>query len=225
MNMPPRIKALPLDEHNRPVPWFVDWIDGKPDFRVADGDKLVRAIKEKRCWVCGEKLGRRQCFVLGPMCAINRTTAEPPAHLECARYSVQACPFLSTPCMHRRERDLPGGLQPAGGIMIRRNPGVTLLWVTHGYQLFGDGAGGVLLHIGEPVNIEFWRQGRAATREELFASIASGMPALEAAAAGDIDPKGAMKELKAMHEKALRLMNEFLLLPGAKVRANEHPVD
>ena len=60
-----------------------------------------------KCWLCGQTLGKHMTFPIGPMCAITRTTAEPPSHLACAEYAVKACPFLSQPRMRRNERDLP----------------------------------------------------------------------------------------------------------------------
>src|SRR6267154_1896953 len=102
-NGPKRSAELPRDERGYPVPWFVEWIDGKPDFRVMDSDKLVEAIKYKRCWVCGGPLGHYKVFTIGPMCMVNRTSAEPPSHRDCAEFSVRNCPFLTTPDMHRRE--------------------------------------------------------------------------------------------------------------------------
>src|SRR5438477_249547 len=79
--------------------------EGEPDFRCADKRKFHRALKEKRCWVCGDKLGVHLAFVIGPMCAVNKVTSEPPCHLECAEYSVRICPFLSRPRMRRNEHD------------------------------------------------------------------------------------------------------------------------
>jgi hypothetical protein len=97
------MRHLPIDERGYPVPWFVAWLpDGKPEFRAMDRTKWFRAIREKLCWVCGGKLGVNVCFVAGPMCGINRTSSEPPSHLECARYSSRNCPFLNNPRMVRR---------------------------------------------------------------------------------------------------------------------------
>lgn len=208
MEIPKRIQKLPTDDVGRPVPWFVAWYDGKADFRVADGEKFVRAIKEQLCWVCGEKLGRYLCFVIGPMCAVNRTTAEPPVHLECGRFSVQACPFLSTPRMHRRERDLPEH-QPAAGEMLRRNPAVSLLWVTHTYRLFPDEKGGALITVGEPTSLEMWREGREATFEELIDSVDSGLPILQQMAAEDPQP-GAVEALEKAYRQALATLEKYL---------------
>lgn len=86
--LPVRLRKLPVDARGYPVPWFVDWIEGPegrvPEFRAMDPRKWVRAVKERLCWVCGEALGRWLVFPIGPMCAITRTTAEPPSHLDCA---------------------------------------------------------------------------------------------------------------------------------------------
>src|SRR5258708_35755545 len=107
--LPSRMLSLPIDDRGYVVPWFVDWIDGKPEFRAMDGKKFVRAVREKLCWVCGERLGRYMTFVAGPMCGINRTSSEPPSHLECARWSARNWPFLSNPEMIRRIDEKIGG--------------------------------------------------------------------------------------------------------------------
>jgi hypothetical protein len=93
--IPERMRRLPIDERGWLVPWFVAWVDGKPDHRAMDGAKLRDAIKRRLCWNCGQPLGARGAFVLGPMCAVNRTNAEPPNHYECARFAAIACPHLS----------------------------------------------------------------------------------------------------------------------------------
>jgi|SRR5438128_4774021 len=133
--LPARMRNLPIDDRGYPVPWFVAWIDGHSDFRVMDGEKWRAAVKLRRCWVCGQALGRWLAFPIGPMCAINRVTSEPPSHRECAEWSIRNCPFLSQPHMVRRdETDLIDRQEP-GGIMIRRNPGVTCLWITRNYEI------------------------------------------------------------------------------------------
>jgi hypothetical protein len=189
--MPHRMRDLPVDERGYPVPWFVDWIDGKPEFRAMDGRKFVAAIKSKLCWVCGEKLGVNVCFVAGPMCGINRTSSEPPSHLDCARWSAANCPFLSNPRMVRREDEAINNQtlrDNAAGIAITRNPGVAMLWITRQYEVFntaevrGSANQGYLIQMGEPESVEWWACGRKATRDEVKASIGSGLPNLEAIA-------------------------------------------
>ena len=102
-----------------PVPWFVAWLDddgkpaecgaGTPDFRIILEGAAMTAHRFNLCWLCGQRLGSHNAFVVGPVCAVNRTSAEPPMHLDCATWSVQGCPFLTRPHMHRREAGLPEG--------------------------------------------------------------------------------------------------------------------
>jgi hypothetical protein len=207
--LPGRMRWLPISDKGYPVPWFVEWIDGVPDFRVMDASKFVRAIKNDLCWLCGQTLGRFKCAVIGPMCAVNLTSAEPPSHKLCAEYAVRACPFLTKPKMRRNDKDIPGGAIEPGGIMLERNPGVTLLWIMHDYRTFRTPSG-VLLRLGEPVEIIAYAEGRLATREELDASIASGLPAL-AKLAHD-EGNGAVEDLAAQVERANERFKKTLKL-------------
>jgi len=196
---PSRMQSLPIDERGYPVPWFVDWIDGKPEFRAMDPAKFVRAVNEKLCWTCGERLGRWMVFVAGPMCGINRTSSEPPSHLECAKYSVRNCPFLNNPDAIRRVDEVIGGdTSKVAGAMLTRNPGVSMLWICKDYSIFNDGKNKPLCHMGEAQSVEWYRCGKHATREEVLASIEGGFPALAAMAQKQ---EGAMKYLLECREK------------------------
>jgi hypothetical protein len=203
--LPPRIAALRQDKHHRPVPWFVAWIDGKPDFRVIRAGGIQVALAFRMCWVCGVPFQRQEdrAFVIGPMCAVNRVSAEPPAHRDCAIYSATACPFLTTPQMTPREKGMPVEASVPAGISIPRNPGVALVWVT-GYRSWktNPADGGVLFDIGEPKEALWFARGRDATRAEVLASIDSGLPILREMA--EKDGPDAVTELSAMHERALR---------------------
>jgi hypothetical protein len=202
LQMPDRVKHLPLNDQGFPIPFFVPLIDGKPEFRGFDPDKLRSCVKYRRCWLCGEPLGKFMGFVIGPMCSINRVSAEPPSHYDCAFYAVQACPFLTQPRMRRNQKDLPEN-QGAAGIMLKRNPGVTLLWVTRSYQPFKAGRG-VLFTIGDPQRVEFYAEGRKATPDEIMASIESGLPILREIA--EQDGPGAVAELEQMYNRAIELV-------------------
>lgn len=197
--MPPRIKRLPISPKGFPVPWFVAYIDGEPDFRVIGPGKFRDALQRNRCWICGEPTGARKAFVIGPMCTINRVSAEPPSHLDCAEYAVRACPFLSKPRMRRNEADLPKDHQNPAGIMIKRNPGVAAIWITRHFSLMREG-GGVLYHLGEPERVLWFAEGQPASRAQVDLSIATGLPELEAAAALD-GPEGT-RELRQYVERA-----------------------
>lgn len=206
--LPSRMARLPVDARGFPVPWFVAWVDGVPDHRIIDKPKLARAIKHGHCWLCGEPLGRNKTFVLGPMCAVNRTVSEPPSHRACAVFAVRACPFLSRPHAHRRDAGLPEEVQEPGGVGLKRNPGATCLWTTERYHVWrvpGDAHShpGVLFRIGEPLATEWWTAGRWATRAEVDAAVAAGLPTLqELARAQDAEEHstGACRQLKRQLE-------------------------
>lgn len=181
---------LPRDHVGRPVPWFVAFIDGTPDFRVIAPGKLSDAHRFRLCWVCGGPLGAHGAFVIGPMCGVNRVSAEPPSHRACAIYSATHCPFLTTPRMVRRKGHIPQGASVPAGVMIERNPGVSLVWVTRRWKRFyaSAGAAGHLWDIGEdPVVMLWYAHGRTAERAEIERSITTGLPLLEAEVATAAD--------------------------------------
>ena len=185
--MPTRIKRLPQDDRGFPVPWFVAFIDGKPDFRVVDAPKVGIAVNQHRCFICGERLGQHLAFVVGPMCTISRTVPEPPSHRACAEFSAKVCPFLTKPRMRRNTKGIPEEIVQPAGIMIPRNPGVVCLWVTRVFRPYRSqhGKDGVLFEIGPPEDVRWYAEGREATREEVLRSINTGLPILRKMAEDD----------------------------------------
>lgn len=213
---PPRVARLPRNRVGYPVPWFVARVDGEPDFRVIGEGKLRGAITFRCCWICGGALVNRTlgpaatqyAYVIGPMCAVNRTSAEPPAHRDCAIYAATACPFLTTPGMRRRDSNLPQGATEPDGVMIRRNPGVAAVWVTNDWRMI---PGHRLFHTGDPAEVLWFAEGRPATRAEVFSSIESGLPLLVAEAEQDDDPEAALRQLGWQYAQALEI------LPGGEL--------
>lgn len=204
--VPERIRMLPVDHRGYPVPWFVATIDGKPDFRVIRPGGVAEAIMQKKCWICGGPTGAFKAFVIGPMCAVNRTTAEPPSHRDCAVFAARACPFLARPHMKRREHNLPEGATEAAGMAIKRNPGVALVWVTKRFTLRPvpgpDGGMGVLISVGDPTETLWYAHGRDATRAECLESIESGLPLLREVA--EEDGPRALAALQRMTDDAMQ---------------------
>lgn len=206
--LPRRFRSLPLDDRGYPIPWFVATIDGKPDFRVVKPRAIHEAVLGHKCWLCGDVLGRNGAFVIGPMCAINQISSEPPSHRECAEFAVKACPFLVRPAAKRRDAALPEDASVAGE-MIPRNPGVSLLWVSRDWRpVKADGGSGVLIQVGRPIEVQWWREGRAATRAEIMESIDSGYPILLEAAERDRrrGHASAVRELERCRDNALKLL-------------------
>ena len=216
--IPARMSHLPRTPAGLPIPWFVAWEGSRYDFRVVDARKIKPAVVQRLCWLCGRPLGRMMCFVVGPMCVVNRVSSEPPMHRDCAEYALRACPFLTQPSRERREG---GGLMPVdphmAGTAILRNPGVSVLYVTRSYTV-AQVPGGVLFDMGDPEEVAWWSQGRSATRAEAEHAIASGLPILEREA--DRDGVAAHQALVGAVMQAMKL-----LPPGdapARTRSASH---
>lgn len=202
MQTPPQARHLPIDPHRGiPVPWFVAWVGGGPEWRIAD--KLPTAVRFGLCWLCGQQLPTPATFVIGPMCVVNRVTAEPPNHPECARWAVLVCPFLTRPHARRRESNMPAGWQEPAGIMLRRNPGVAVEWTTTRWSRFKAGDG-KLFSVGDPTSVRWWHQGREATREQAAAAVEAGLPQLRREAA--VDGPEALALLRDQTVDAMRLL-------------------
>ena len=201
ITMPPRMARRPVSEKGFPVPWFVSMIKGKWDFVNIDPRKYFEAYKRRICWLCGEPLGQYACFVIGPMCAINRVSAEPATHRDCAEYAVKACPFLARPNMKRNDAAALAPISAPGA--VEHNPGATLIWVTKSYIPFRNGQG-LLFQLGEPVETLWFAEGRTATRAEIDAAIAKGMPLLRKAA--ELDGPEGIAEMEACVKRAEKLL-------------------
>jgi hypothetical protein len=201
--LPSRLARRPVSERGFPVPWFASQIGGKWDFVNVDPRKIMDAYQRKLCWLCGEPLGAFRCFVIGPMCSINRVSSEPPTHRDCAEYAVRACPFLARPNAKRNEKAHLGELADNPGSPIEHNPGATLIWITKRYHPFRAG-NGVLFQLGDPIEVYWYAEGRPATRAEILAAIDKGLPLLRKAAE-DESPE-AVRELDGYIKRAMPLV-------------------
>lgn len=105
--------------------------------------------------------------------------------------------------MVRRKDGLEDIKQPAG-VMIERNPGVTLLWFTRRYRIL-DAGNGRLFQIGRPFKVEWYCRGRIATRDEIIEAIESGTPLLREAAEKYDGPEG-LAHLEVQLKNAWRLV-------------------
>lgn len=213
--MPERIARLPLDHRGYPVPWFVAWVDGEgnpvspgegtADFRVIAPDRISDAVTFSQCWICGQRTGANVAYVIGPMCAVNRVSSEPPSHRDCAIFAAIACPFLTRPHAKRREAGLPEDALDPAGFALKRNPGVALVWVTRGVKTFPV-PGGYLFDAGDPTETLWFAEGREAQHApEVEASIASGLPALQEMA--DAEGPVATAKLQRMYERSLTYLS------------------
>lgn len=201
-HLPDRMKSLPITDDGWPQLFFAGITkEGKPDLRCADPAKKLLCVKKGLCWLCGQQTGVHKAFCLGPMCAVTRSTAEPPCHRECAEFAAIACPFLTRPKMKRNEVDMPEGHQLPPGIAIMRNPGVTCIWICKTFKPFKTGQGSEwLIRVGNPTEVIWYAEGRLATREQILESIDSGYHLLHREAM--LDGTEAIGQL-AMQRKAI----------------------
>lgn len=176
--MPRNIAALPVAQSGYPIPWFVaeqPQPDGTVlrDFRVASNERRAESVVAGRCYVCGQPLGLHKAFVMGPMGTINAVTSEGPMHTDCAEWSLKACPFLVNPEMRRRVGNYGGQVEALPGSAMH-NTGLSLLWLTKGFDIEGP-ADTFLIVPGKPLKLTPWVGGRKASEEELIASFADAV--------------------------------------------------
>jgi hypothetical protein len=218
--LPRYMTRLPLDARGYPVPWFVQWFDekgvgtepgvGKPDFRIVDARRFRPAVRQDLCWLCGNRMGVYRAYVIGPMCAVNRISGEPPSHRECAEFAAIACPFLSKPKAARRDAGLEA-LRDGGGSGVEyspsgiaRNPGVALVWITRDPIRIVRYEPVPLFNVGEPVETLWFAEGRRATRAEIMESITSGLPLLRGEAV--LEGPKALAEFDVQVDRAMQLL-------------------
>lgn len=160
--VPSDMRRRPLDHRGYPVPWFVTekTDDGLWNFSVVTPERVDQALKSRLCWVSGEPLGAYASFVIGPMCVVNRIATDPPARKSVAEWSARVCPFLTRPLAKRPSvpdsHDTPG-------VMVPDNPGICVVWTTKTWKRDRQG----LIHLGDPVSVAWWREGRLATQDEI----------------------------------------------------------
>ena len=163
--LPRELVGRPIDHRGFPVPWFVTnkTKDDQWDFVHVSQTRINEAIRNSKCFVSGEKMGKFAAFVVGPMCTINRIASDPPCKPSVGDWSAMHCPFLSNPSAKR-----PGGEDAfkgssVGGVPIAANPGVTAVWVT---RHWGMSMQERLFQFGEPERVTWYHKGRLATVAE-----------------------------------------------------------
>lgn len=94
-NIPNCLAHLKVDPRGYPIPFFIPYRDGQPDFKFMCPVKQNRAIDESLCHVCGKKLNKDYVyFITGPVGLQNTTVSDPGMHRECAEFAMQVCPHM-----------------------------------------------------------------------------------------------------------------------------------
>jgi len=202
---PENIRRLPIDARGFPIPHFVAVVNGKPDHRVVDPSKLEPAVRGSLCWICGEPLGEDRAFVMGPTSAFTRVTSEPASHWSCGCFAASGCPFLTQPRMKRNHKGLESVELAAPANMLHHNPGLAVVWATSTFtqSLHADGRTWIF-RLGQPTRVAWFKEGRAASRREVVASIESTVADYRALA--ERDGAAGARRLAEYRERALALV-------------------
>ena len=94
------MNALAKDRRGYPIPFIVFRdTDGCPHFTINNSSLQRRCLKEKRCPICGSKLGRELWSAGGPLSAFHEHGCymDTAMHYECLEYAMQVCPYLAMP--------------------------------------------------------------------------------------------------------------------------------
>jgi hypothetical protein len=198
MNIPPEMARRPVDHRGFPVPWFVTrkTADGRWDFVQIEAERFAEAERRDVCWVSGQPLGRFRSFVIGPMCVINRVSADPAIKRSVAEWSAQICPFLSRPLARRNESVPPEAWETQRGTAITANPGICAVYTVERAVRSEDG----LFHLPDASSVTWWTCGRPATRTEVIEAIRGGLPVLRREA--EREGGAAMSKLDQYLERA-----------------------
>jgi hypothetical protein len=164
------------------IPWFVPWTateserpteppDGRPRFELpARRERFDRALRERRCWICGDYLGAVVTFVTQPHWVVQGFAGEPPCHRDCAQFAAQHCPyFVDAP-------DRP----------------LVVLWQCRKYgRRIRDAA--IVIEISGATHVDWVLAGRPATRGEVVRAFDAVMPKLRGMHAGDLAGKSELE--------------------------------
>jgi len=153
--MPPAVAKLERDQRGYPIPFMVvqpEDNDGEALLGVLDPERVIRALRNRLCGVCGEGLGYWITFIGGPLSLRKRWFRNPPMHEACARYAMGVCPFLASP--HARYRPVSGNPETSvSHLMADQRPSTMYVVYTRRYRIVVVN-GEVVAEIAPPVRVE-----------------------------------------------------------------------
>jgi hypothetical protein len=138
IEIPPFLSHLKVDERGYPIPFFVAYVKGKPDFRMIDPKKFNYCFEQDLCFVCGKKHVKKNYFIVtGPQGLANGVHSDCPSHRGCLEYSLKICPHLFFESSQRNERGehYNHAVKTTGVAGVKEKPDILYLikadkWVT-----------------------------------------------------------------------------------------------
>jgi hypothetical protein len=138
--IPPQLQHLRRDDRGYPIPYFVTWIDDKPDFRLLSLSRQRECVDKGLCDVCGKKLFKESYyFITGPVGLQNRIQSHTPMHKECAEFTLIACPHIFLEKAERRQTgDIYHKASEKNPVGIMEKPDALFLIRSKSYKTFRE---------------------------------------------------------------------------------------
>jgi hypothetical protein len=155
--LPVRMRALPRDAAGQPIPYLLTQLATKAESPLGPDLALHAIYQQKRCWICGQQLGRYAAFMTDALTSVTRVCRTPPAHHDCAKHAAMV------------------------GLMQPRDLKVSLVWVTRTYDMQTTANGHVFV-VGDAEQTFWFTEGRTASRDEVMEAMQTGLPKLYAVA-------------------------------------------
>lgn len=134
--IPKSLSHLKIDKRGYPIPYFVGYINGEPEFRLTDARKQHKCIEKKLCGICGKKITSGvYVFISGILGYTNRISSDPAMHESCARFSLEICPHLHFEKTDRRENGIEHIKQDVAGMVLTK-PKILMLARADKYKDF-----------------------------------------------------------------------------------------
>jgi hypothetical protein len=179
--LPKRMQALPKDARGFPIPHIVAYDShGKPQFTVNDQHKVLLALTDGLCAICGQPLPKSDVWMVGgPRSAFDPRGCyvDGPLHGDCARYALRVCPYLAVSMMkYRSMKDLEKMAGRFDGTKILFDPTVDpdrpILFAMVRTEQIGMTPNGYLVPQRPYLDAEFWSGGEEMTRAEATVKLA-----------------------------------------------------
>lgn len=150
-------------------------VDGRRDHRHHDPAKHVKALRFGLCWVCGQATGQWKAFAMTAAAVSAGVSAVAAQHRDCAVYTVQSCPHMTT----------PGHVRASGGV----STGVALVVTTRRARTVHTGQGPCIL-LGVPHSTSWFAGGHQVQPDEVKPYLVAHRERLRQAIAAAGDPAG-----------------------------------
>ena len=175
--IPRKMQALGKDRRGYPIPFNVlRNEEGRPHFTVNDSIRQHRALVEKRCAICGGRLGKPLWFVGGPLSAFHEDGAymDTALHHECMTYALHVCPYLAVKNYNGRIDDatvdhskLRDGMILMDPTHIPERPSLFVAVASNSQTIIPREGICPLVKPDRPyIAVEYWRNGKRLSEED-----------------------------------------------------------